>query len=132
MITKKKKKKKAVSDSYLMAKWREAVRKKYDSRCAFCGSVYNIECHHIIKVRDKLTRWLLQNGICLCHKCHGLAGTLLGKAKVIEIIGADYDMLLDLELITYKEYLSRECMTDDEFRLCRLAALKRYLEADHE
>lgn len=38
--------------------------------CAKCGGTYNLDPHHIKRRASKSTRWDLNNGICLCSKCH--------------------------------------------------------------
>lgn len=40
-------------------------------KCESCGSTENLEAHHIIKWSDyPKGRIDVNNGMCLCHKCH--------------------------------------------------------------
>ena len=40
-------------------------------KCESCGSTENLEAHHIIKWSDyPKGRIDINNGMCLCHKCH--------------------------------------------------------------
>ena len=42
-------------------------------RCQICGSIKNREAHHIKSARYyKKYRFDVNNGICLCNKCHSL------------------------------------------------------------
>lgn len=38
--------------------------------CQKCGSKKNLQAAHIVSRRNKLLRWDLRNGICLCVRCH--------------------------------------------------------------
>lgn len=65
-------------------KWMEAVRAR-DGKCMVCGSVENLESHHITPLADLITAneitnreqarecsalWDLSNGITVCRPCH--------------------------------------------------------------
>lgn len=65
-------------------KWMEAVRAR-DGKCMVCGSVENLESHHITPLADLVTTneitnreqarecsalWDLSNGITVCRPCH--------------------------------------------------------------
>lgn len=50
-------------------KWTKEVLKK--GKCEKCGSIKNLEAHHIIKWADyPKGRADINNGQCLCHICH--------------------------------------------------------------
>lgn len=50
-------------------KWTKRVIKK--GECEKCGSKENLEAHHIIKWADyPKGRIDINNGMCVCHKCH--------------------------------------------------------------
>lgn len=64
--------------------WQRAIKKR-DGKCQECGSVSNLEAHHINPIkaiieannitnrdeaRECLELWDLENGITLCRKCH--------------------------------------------------------------
>jgi len=65
-------------------KWMDAVKER-DGKCLVCGSVENLESHHITpfadlvqangitnrdQARDCLALWNLSNGMTVCRPCH--------------------------------------------------------------
>ena len=65
-------------------KWRDDVKAR-DQKCQLCGSVKNLESHHIIPIqmiieifqiknredaRNCKELWDIKNGVTLCRKCH--------------------------------------------------------------
>jgi hypothetical protein len=49
--------------------WKNKIISK--GKCELCGSKENLDAHHIIKWADyPIGRIDVQNGMCLCHKCH--------------------------------------------------------------
>lgn len=49
--------------------WAKKVKKA--GKCAICGSKERLEAHHIIPWECSITgRTDINNGMCLCHKCH--------------------------------------------------------------
>lgn len=50
--------------------WVEAVRKKWDYKCAYCGCKEKPNAHHIIPRENRNFRWDVMNGILLCSKHH--------------------------------------------------------------
>ena len=56
-------------DDPRVRRWTRAVLSK--GRCECCGSKENLEAHHIVKWSDyPKGRIDINNGMCLCHKCH--------------------------------------------------------------
>lgn len=54
---------------YRVIKWTKQVLER--GKCEICGSEEHLEAHHIIKWADyPKGRVDLENGQCLCHKCH--------------------------------------------------------------
>ena len=54
-----------------LAKWAKAVKALADNRCNICGSTENLQAHHIMPKNlypDHI--YDLNNGLCLCRKCH--------------------------------------------------------------
>lgn len=52
--------------------WSKAIRQK--AFCEWCGRSDSVlHAHHIIGRRNHRTRWMLQNGCCICYRCHRLA-----------------------------------------------------------
>lgn len=52
--------------------WKEEVRKRYGSKCIICGSLKNIEIHHIISRINKNVFRYVPNGVPLCHDHHAV------------------------------------------------------------
>lgn len=64
---------KTIKEKYLLDLWAEAVKIKYDYKCAYCGKTnkqVKLNSHHIFSRRHKATRYDLENGICLCVGHH--------------------------------------------------------------
>jgi hypothetical protein len=76
-----------------------------DRKCKVSGSDDRLTVHHIRSRSHKITRWNLENGICLSWKVHFLqkANPELFMDKIIECIGQkEYDRLKKLSVMTYK------------------------------
>ncbi len=56
----------------LDALWSEKVKELADFKCEICGKKNNLNSHHYIGRRSRITRWWLPNGICLCSGHHKL------------------------------------------------------------
>ena len=51
--------------------WSDAVKLSYNNTCASCGSLKELEAHHIFSRKDfPEMASLIHNGICLCRSCH--------------------------------------------------------------
>lgn len=56
-------------NDFRVAKWRKAVLKK--GKCELCGSTDHLEAHHVLEWSTYPPgRIDINNGMCLCHKCH--------------------------------------------------------------
>jgi hypothetical protein len=93
LITKNKKPKRKVSkkrqlDKKCLDLWSKCVRAR-DLTCRGCNSDYKLSAHHVRSRTNLSTRYLLDNGICLCWKCHSLQKFNPERFQdlVIEIIG---------------------------------------------
>jgi len=76
-----------------------------DGKCKVSGSDERLTVHHIRSRRHSITRWNLENGICLSWRVHFLqkANPELFHDKIIECIGQkEYDRLKKLSNMTYK------------------------------
>lgn len=76
-----------------------------DRKCKISGSDERLTVHHIRSRSHKITRWNLENGICLSWRVHFLqkANPELFHDKIIECIGQkEYDRLKKLSDQTYK------------------------------
>ena len=84
---------------------RETFIKERGGKCEWCGSTERLTVHHIRSRRHSITRWNLENGICLSWRVHFLqkANPELFHDKIIECIGQkEYDRLKKLSNMTYK------------------------------
>lgn len=51
--------------------WAKNVKRMSDYRCEKCNSIEDIEAHHIESLsNNKDLEFDIDNGMCLCHKCH--------------------------------------------------------------
>jgi hypothetical protein len=53
------------------ALWSKCVRTR-QRVCQLCGSDYHLQAHHIQPRKHMATRYDLDNGLCLCSRCHCL------------------------------------------------------------
>ena len=52
-------------------KWAELVKLRAGYRCEWCGKKSErLNSHHIFSKRNTSTRWIPENGVCLCVGCH--------------------------------------------------------------
>lgn len=112
-------------NKYLDDLWSLAVRAMYLNRCALCGAIEGLEAHHIVHRRDNwILRLDVENGICLCHKCHSIADTLCAKKQISERI--KYEYLSDME-IKYRfkdDYLIDKGISEKEYRAMKAEELR--------
>jgi hypothetical protein len=130
-----------VSDGYLLKLFRQAVLKKHDRRCVFCGNdnIAELDAHHIVHKRHRVLRWDWRNGVPVCRqKCkngvdknHDYADTLAGRDEIQEIIGAGrWVYLKTQEQYTLPAYCAKHGMSRDEFMLMMKDDLKAALNED--
>ena len=50
--------------------WGLAVKIKAGYRCEVCKKRSTLNSHHIVGRRNRMTRWDLRNGVCVCVKHH--------------------------------------------------------------
>jgi len=62
---------KRTKNCFKTKRWRKEVLERHNSRCVECGSYKLVECHHI-KEKDRFPelQFDVDNGTCLCFKCH--------------------------------------------------------------
>lgn len=119
------------NDRDMLKLWRSAVLAAYCHRCAFCGmhGDDNLQVHHVVRRKHKITRYLPMNGLPLCHKCHSLAHTKMGEQKIMVILGESYEKLVDMELVSYKQYLQENKMSEKEFMIKAAEDLKAIINS---
>lgn len=117
-----------MTDNYLLSLWRQAVLTIYHHRCAFCNVHGDdlLQCHHVVRRYHKITRYLPINGIPLCHECHKMAHTKRGEQRIQMLLGEKYDALVEMEQVSYKQYLLVNGITDREYMENTAAVLKTY------
>ena len=60
--------------------WVKEVKEKYNYTCDVCGSKENLHSHHLYNWADYPDyRFELDNGVCLCKKCHFEFHKIYGK-----------------------------------------------------
>jgi len=62
------------SNSTLDRLWSLRIKELAEHRCEVCGTTENLEAHHVQPRKMYSVRWDLDNGVCLCHRCHKLGG----------------------------------------------------------
>ena len=50
--------------------WAKAVKKRANNQCEVCGKTTSLQSHHVIPRTNYATRFMLENGTCLCYKHH--------------------------------------------------------------
>lgn len=61
----------AESDSHKRTIWSDEVKKMFNETCQKCGAKENLNAHHIISFTSHIEgRFDVNNGSCLCEKCH--------------------------------------------------------------
>jgi len=62
--------KRELTTKYLDALWSKETKKYYGNRCEHCGSLENLNSHHIIGRTNRAVRWDYRNCCVLCCICH--------------------------------------------------------------
>jgi len=62
-------------DGKLDDAWSELVKLRAGNKCEYCGKKSPLNSHHIFSRSKKSTRWLPENGICLCVGHHTFSST---------------------------------------------------------
>ena len=124
--------KKTYTDRYLQQLWRQALLILHDNNCAYCGETYDLECHHIIKRRNKLFRHDYRNGIVLCKVCHEWAETLEGKKWIVENhIYYNELRIEEMKYKTLKDYRYEMQLSENKFLTLQAEFLKRIINENH-
>lgn len=62
-----------IADKKALKEWAKVVKERAGFQCEWCGRAGKaayLNSHHIVSRKFKPLRLLLENGICLCAKCH--------------------------------------------------------------
>ena len=62
-------------DGKLDDAWSLLVKLRAGMKCEYCGKTSPLNSHHIFSRSKKSTRWLPDNGICLCVGHHTFSST---------------------------------------------------------
>ena len=60
---------------------RKEIKSEYQPVCGNCGSIENIEFHHVVPLEFG-GRNVITNIVPLCHQCHCLAHQKVGRKKI--------------------------------------------------
>ncbi len=64
-----------VKQDPVMVLWSKCVRMRDDNKCQLCGTNKGMmHAHHFIGRRKAQTKYLIENGVCLCFTCHNEVG----------------------------------------------------------
>jgi hypothetical protein len=103
------------SEATLRKAWREAVFAVYGDACIICGGS-PCSPHHVVKRRNGILKWDVQNGRPLCAYHHNEVED--NKLKIPLT-----DHLRDLQHFDIKTWLTRTGQTEEGFLKDELAAL---------
>lgn len=116
------KKKEQISEKDLDKLWSKVIRgqQKY---CQVCGSREYLNAHHIFSRTNRVLRWELSNGICLCSKHHTMSSEFSAHKTPLEFTMWYIDQYGQEELDNLIE-LKRSIIKPDR------AEIKEYLESE--
>ena len=106
--------------------WSKCVRAR-DLTCRGCNSDYRLSAHHIRSRTNLSTKYLLDNGICLCWKCHSLQKFDPERFQdlIIEIIGdAEYQRLKRMSQAVVSKHTEYDLEDKIEYLEHRLRQIK--------
>ena len=93
--------------------WSQII--KAPGKCFRCGAVEGLQAAHIIGRAQRVVRWDLRNGICLCHTCHRLFDTY--RIDRHYLISAALENTVGIDLFT-----KAQGVWDKQFPLAELTA----------
>lgn len=73
-------------DGKLDDAWSLLVKLKAGMKCEYCGKTSYLNSHHIFSRSKRSTRWLTDNGICLCAGHHVLSSTFSAHKTPLEFV----------------------------------------------
>lgn len=80
------KKNKMPSVKTLDGYWSKLVKLRAGNRCEVCGRMQYLNSHHIFSRSKYVTRWDVENGVCLCPGCHTLSSVFSAHKTPIEFV----------------------------------------------
>lgn len=73
-------------DKRLDEAWSELVKLRAGMKCEYCGKTTTLNSHHIYSRSKRSTRWLPENGICLCVAHHYFSSGFSAHKTPLEFI----------------------------------------------
>lgn len=64
--------------------WSKLVKIRAGFRCEYCWRKDHLNSHHIFSRNNRATRFLLENGICLCVGCHTMSSKFSAHKTPLE------------------------------------------------
>ena len=88
--------------------WSRCVKLRDGYKCRYCGrlgKLRGMHAHHFVGRRYRNTRWVVDNGICLCFACHNVMQDfpLVNKDFFIKTVGSDRAEELEILARTIKK-----------------------------
>ena len=111
--------------------WSLAVRIDWAYRCAICDHRGNLNSHHLIPRQHTATRYDLQNGICLCKRCHQFC-----PKRSPHQHGEGFRQWLEVHHPHVAFWMRDNChpeflgTTDVQFYIDQILRLRQYVEPD--
>lgn len=124
----KKKQNKVLTESAMRRQWRKTVLYVYNHRCFLCGlqGDSNLQCHHVIPHKRKVTRWDYRNGIALCALCHRKMHTMSGMYILFSKF-KNIKYLLDKEPIVYLKFLKKNKISHSDYYQQQYDEMEQFL-----
>ena len=107
--------------------WSKCVRER-DKVCRNCSSEVKLSSHHLRSVTHHSTKYLIDNGLCLCWKCHSQQKWHPERFQdmVLEIIGdEEYARLKAMSLTDIQKHTVYDLEGIKEYLQDELRRLKR-------
>jgi hypothetical protein len=90
--------------------WSEAVKRKANNKCEYCGKTTGLNSHHIFSRSNKRVRWDINNGICVCV-LHHVFGLFSAHKSPIEFV----EWLKEYRGVDWYEELRKKAKFTDKF-----------------
>lgn len=73
-------------DGKLDEAWSKLVKLRAGNKCEYCGKTSPLNSHHIFSRSKKSTRWLPENGVCLCVGHHTFSSGFSAHKTPLEFV----------------------------------------------
>jgi 5-methylcytosine-specific restriction endonuclease McrA len=117
-------KRKGLAPSTLDKAWSLAVKTRDKFRCRVCLGE-GTDAHHIIhRGQNYGMKWDIENGVCLCRKCHDRADTLNGRKEIMKLVNSEYLEHNEADFRLKHDFLKQKGLDEEAFKKLRLKELK--------